>query len=323
LSYSAVSERDAESIVEQMTTTARALAKQAKSTSSNAGSPAASDSSTTSKSNQRPSSSSKADSTYSDNMTGDGGVDIAAVYVGTGLVQYDVKRESARGAKGGNIQLQVGTLALQMFKGGKPIENVLLEQVVSWGPEGVSSDRVGIKLHDGSIERFTCKEPDDAKAICEMMTLRAKELRESKDAAKRMKRREAWADELQLLVGKRMTVTVLTLDLREEQSIDADVFQALNEGDEVVVQQVALLPASTSEENSATGNDDIEDGCLYVKRETSEPHSGFVSVKSGWVNLKNAAGEQQLEVAKPVGLTDLGDVSAGYVFHAYCASHVF
>ena len=60
-----------------------------------------------------------------------------------------------------------------------------------------------------------------------------------------------------------------------------------------------------------------------MKRETSEPHSGFVSVKSGWVNLKNAAGEQQLEVAKPVGLTDLGDVSAGYVFHAYCASHVF
>jgi hypothetical protein len=310
LSYTAVSERDAESIVEQMTTTARALAKRAKSTSPNASSPPSMDSSTTLKGNRRSSSSSKVDSNYTDNMTSAGGVDIAAVQLGTGLVQYDVRRDKSRGAKGGNIQLQVGSLALQMFKGGKHIENVLLEKVVSWGPEGVNADSVGLKLNDGSIERFTCKVPDDAKAICDTMTLRAKELRESKDAAKRMKRREAWADELQSLVGTRMTVTVATLDLREEQSIDADVFQALNEGEEVVVQQVARLPASTSEDNSDTGDDDIiEDGCLFVRRETPEP--GFTSVKSGWVNLKNAAGEQQLEAVKPTCLTELGDVSAG------------
>ena len=78
------------------------------------------------------------------------------------------------------------------------------------------------------------------------MTLRASELRESKDAAKRAKRREAWAAELQRLVGRRM-VAVAILELREEQGVDADIFQALNEGEEVVVHEVALLPAATAE----------------------------------------------------------------------------
>jgi hypothetical protein len=48
-----------------------------------------------------------------------------------------------------------------------------------------------------------------------------------------------------------------------------------------------------------------------VKGESADPHSGFVSVKSGWVNLRNRAGDLQLEEKKPEGLTSLDGVSAG------------
>ena len=116
LSYSAVSERDADSIVAQMTATARALAKEAKRTSFSAGG-----------SNPLESISSPALK-----RTSSASVDLAAAQLGTGVVQYTVKRESARGAKGGNMQLQVGTLGVQLFRGGTPVENVLLAQIKSW-----------------------------------------------------------------------------------------------------------------------------------------------------------------------------------------------
>ena len=44
----------------------------------------------------------------------------------TGTVSYDVKQGRT------NLQLQVGTMALQVFKGGKPVDNILFKDMKNW-----------------------------------------------------------------------------------------------------------------------------------------------------------------------------------------------
>jgi hypothetical protein len=44
----------------------------------------------------------------------------------TGIVSYDVKQGRSK------LQLQVGSMALQVFKGGKPVDNMLYKDMASW-----------------------------------------------------------------------------------------------------------------------------------------------------------------------------------------------
>ena len=44
----------------------------------------------------------------------------------TGVVSYDVQQGRTK------LQLQVGSMALQVFKGGKPIENILFKDMKNW-----------------------------------------------------------------------------------------------------------------------------------------------------------------------------------------------
>jgi hypothetical protein len=38
------------------------------------------------------------------------------------------------------LQLQVGSMALQVFKGGKPIENIMYQKMDGWLAEGVRTN---------------------------------------------------------------------------------------------------------------------------------------------------------------------------------------
>jgi hypothetical protein len=51
------------------------------------------------------------------------GVSVDAI---TGIVSYDVKQGRSK------LQLQVGSMALQVFKGGKPVDNMLYKDMASW-----------------------------------------------------------------------------------------------------------------------------------------------------------------------------------------------
>jgi hypothetical protein len=44
----------------------------------------------------------------------------------TGIVSYDAKQGRTK------LQLQVGSMALQVFKGGKPIDNILFKDMKNW-----------------------------------------------------------------------------------------------------------------------------------------------------------------------------------------------
>lgn len=44
----------------------------------------------------------------------------------TGIIMYNVKQGRSK------LQLQVGTMGLQVFKGGKPIDNILFKDLTSW-----------------------------------------------------------------------------------------------------------------------------------------------------------------------------------------------
>jgi hypothetical protein len=319
LKYTTANAADAKSIIAQMTSNAKALAKAKAEQKKQQQQQAAPKQQKERGSNSSDGSSSAGGGSGSkpkrtdSKESGGGGVDLAAAQLGTGVAQYDVKRETARGAKGGNMQLQVGSLALQMFKNGAPVESILFAKITSWAPDQRSEGLV-ITLKGGAVERFSCSGAQ-ASEISDVMTMRAKDLQASKAAAKETKRKEEWAAKLQTMIGQTLVVSVMSLDLREDQSTDADVFQALNEGEEVVVEDVA--PLSEEDGDGEDGADKeakkkrSENGCLYVKGESADPHSGFVSVKSGWVNLRNRAGDLQLEEKKPEGLTSLNDVSAG------------
>lgn len=77
---------------------------------------------------------------------------------------HDVKQGRTR------LEMSVGTMGLRLFKGGKPVETLLYQDIMDWGDDG---DEILLELQNGTQKVFTTSE---ASAVAGKMTEHAKAL---------------------------------------------------------------------------------------------------------------------------------------------------
>eukprot|EP01046_Picozoa_sp_COSAG06_P012102 COSAG06_NODE_699_length_12972_cov_41.323390_6_plen_1445_part_00 len=221
-----------------------------------------------------------------------------------GQTQYEVKQ-----GRNNRLELQVGSMSLQVFKDGKPIENILYKSLVTWD---VNDSTLTIELDSGKELTYDCGEyaqeiadgiTETAKALAGQMLKQKQEAAERELAeSQALEARQSEIEEelLESDEGECRVVVLKKATVRETQELDSEEVGLLDVGTVVSVLEAARVVLDDDDDS----DDDDEDkpSIVRVRFEYGE--------LSGWTSVRAKSGNRILDLTEDA-VTDPSAKSPG------------